>query len=208
MIVSIFIEGGGDKNRVLADGLRWAFGNFLKNTGLAGAMPKVIPCGARYQVYRKYCHAIENNIPAMMLIDSESPVDLKYSTGDIHDWKPWEHILNRKSSDGIQYDKWIIVGSDTDCHLMVQMTESWFFADKENLVKLGFKDGYIKDYCDVEKICKDDLIGMLERLSKNSYSKGRDSYRILSSTDPQKVIESSKWAARFIKLLHEKIFEL
>lgn len=44
-----------------------------------------------------------------------------------------------------------------------------------------------------------------KKTQKGQYSKGRHSFEILERINPYKVIERSKWANRFIKLVSEKM---
>jgi hypothetical protein len=206
--LTIFIEGGGDKNRQLTNDMILAFTKFFEKSGLKGSMPKIKPCGSRQQTYKQFANAISLGKPAILLIDSESPVDDKYSVGDIHHWDPWGHIRSRTDATGVKCDNWVIIGDNTDCHFMVQMMESWFFADKQNLNMHGFKSANIKDYPDIEQINKPNLIRYLAFSNINSYSKGKNSFALLMTTDPYEVFKRSKWANRLILILREKMAAL
>jgi hypothetical protein len=140
----------------------------------------------------------------MLLIDSEGPAKDRFSMGDCHEWLPWEQIWYRTDHAGNRLDNWMKSGDPTDVHLMVQMMESWFLADPDCLIKLGFVGKNIKEYDDIEAIDKSNIIMYLCNTAKKSYSKGDDSSVLLEAIDPLKVIEKSKWANRFIVLLKEK----
>ncbi len=87
-------------------------------------MPRVVACGSRQNAYDDFCIAVKkagkNEIP-FLLVDSESKVSRK----NMHD--PWEHL---KNSDHWEQPK---PASGRQAHLMVQMMEAWFMADKKNL---------------------------------------------------------------------------
>jgi len=149
----------------------------------------------------------------MLLVDSETDVQDIFEDGDIHDWKPWEQLQSRKDQFGNRCDLWEKIGEDTDCHLMVQMMESWFLADVD-VVKAhyngGFKEGrFPGDNEDIEKISKKKIEAILKsstkETNKKEYDKGQDSFVILGQIDPEKVRIRSKWANRFLCLLSEKI---
>ena len=211
-MVRVYVEGGGDHNPNLVHDVRQGFQSFFVKSGIR-MKPRVIACGSRVRAYEDYCIAVERGWPAMLLVDSEAPVFEKFEQGDPRDWKPWEQLRSRKDQSGVQCDPWESVGADADCHLMVQMMESWFLADAD-AVKAYFKDGFKADKfpnCDenIEKITKAKTEAILKASTagtkKGCYIKGRDSFIILSRIDPKKVRARSKWAERFLQLLTEKI---
>ena len=131
----------------------------------------------------------------MLLVDAEEPVN---ETG------PWQHLNNR--------DGWSRPDGATDdqCHLMVQIMESWFLADQDAL-----KEFYGGDYQDdarpqnphIEQIAKQDVLDGLRDASRNTqkgrYNKGAHSFEILAKLDPEKVMDVSPYAKRFIEALFE-----
>ena len=211
-MVRIYVEGGGAHNPNLVHDVRQGFQLFFIKAGFR-VKPRVVACGGRNQAYDNYCTAIKAGLPAMLLVDSEAPVQEKFEQGDPSDWKPWEQLQSRKNQAGVQCDPWERVGVDTDCHLIVQMMESWFLADVD-AVKAYFKSGFKADKFpggdeNVENITKEKIEAILKAATANtkkeSYDKGRDSFIILGQIDPAKVRARSKWADRFLCLLKEKI---
>jgi len=162
---------------------------FLRKAGLEGCMPRVYACGSRLDAYKNFIIALRQGQNAFLLVDSEGPIPEQCSS-------PWEYLSNRVG------DAWEcpLGANDEHCHLMVQMMESWFFADKETLenvlnklpAKLGTKIGQI------ESLSKDEISRCLGSLG---YDKGRHSFKILERTDPQKVMQASPWAKRFVDTL-------
>ena len=140
----------------------------------------------------------------MFLLDSEEAVaPFEADEKDAQEnWEPWMHL---KSRDG--WDKPAEADS-RDCHLMVQVMETWFIADIDGL-KRFYKDRF-SEKClplnnDIENIPKDTVIKCLKAATKDRYKKGEHSYELLSQIDPNIVAERSPWAKRFIKLLVAKM---
>ena len=215
MTLKLFVEGGGDRNNSLASDLRRGFKLFLQKAGFIGRLPRVIACGSRQSAYNDYCLAVNKAEPAMLLIDSEAPVEEQFERGDFSEWKPWAQLQSRKDADGNQCDNWDRVGADRDCHLMVQMMETWFLADSEAMKVYygrGFnEDGFTVRSNNIENIPKEKVYDIIENSTretkKKGYSKGSDSFKILALIEPAKVKERSKWAKRFLDTLDKKLKE-
>ena len=201
--ITIYVEGGGD-TAALKGQCRRAFSSFLEKAGFAGKMPKIVARGSRNAAYESYCIAIKQGNEALLLIDSEAPV--QNISGDPSQWNPWEHLKTRDAwqrPDG---------ASNIDCHLMVQVMETWFFADSTALERYfgnGFNIKSIPNRTDIEEIPKADVESALDASTKmtkkRGYAKGRDSFDILASIDPAKVAQKSLWANRFIASLSNRI---
>ena len=95
---------------------------------------------------------------------------------------------------------------------MVQVMETWFFADVAVLERYfgnGFNTKSLPNRPNIEEISKSEVENALDASTKmtkkKGYSKGRDSFDILASIDPAKVIQKSPWANRFISVLSERI---
>lgn len=197
-MVKIYIEGGGDQNRLKSE-CRRAFSKFFEKTGLKGCMPKVVACGSRQNAYDDFCIAVKkagkNEIP-FLLVDSEGKVS---KTNKHH---PWEHLKIRDNWEQPERT------SDKQAHLMVQMMEAWFMADKRNLYNFygkGFNENALPKQVDIEIIPKDALISGLEKASekttKGKYGKGAHSFKILERIDAELVINDSAWTKRLIEEL-------
>jgi hypothetical protein len=195
--VKLFVEGGGD-SKTLRTECREGFAAFLRKAG-CGAMPRIVASGSRGSAYGDFCTAVSNGQPALLLIDSEAPVDEQHSRS----WKPWAHLAQR------QGDEWPKPkgAEDKDCHLMVQCMESWLLADRQTLETFfgqGFKANALPAQSrPIEGIDKATLYSALKTASadcktKASYGKGEHSFKLLVLTDPQKVTAASPWAARFV----------
>lgn len=204
--MKLFVEGGGDA-RLLKDNCRRGFRLFLEKAGLDGYMPSIVACGSRGNAYEDFCVETQQGKPAMLLIDSEAPVNARLCcTGELAEWKPWLHLKQR------QGDKWNRP-SDTDdsqCHLMVQCMESWFLADRHTLEEFfgqGFDGGSLPaESRAIESVPKEEVYEGLHDATKScktkaSYGKGDHSFKLLALIDPNKVTQASPWAQRFVILL-------
>ena len=214
--VKLFVEGGGN-SKYLHTECRRAFSSFLQKAGLCGYMPRIVACGSRNDAYDSYCTAVNNGEEAVLLVDSEAVVIVpsgitEYT--DIKMWKPWHHLKNRLGQTGQLADNWDkpVKASDEDCHLMVELMESWFLADTDALKQYygqGFNENSLPRQQSIESISKADVFRSLERATRNTkkgtYSKGNHSFDILEQIDPNKVTNQSKWAKRFVTLMSEKM---
>ena len=99
--------------------------------------------------------------------------------------------------------------SEDQIHFMVQSMEAWFHADKATLQDYygqGFRVAALSQRLEVENIPKADLFRGLQNATKDSqkgeYSKGEDSFKILSRIDPARVRAASPvHAERFFQVL-------
>lgn len=209
-MVKLYVEGGGD-SKVLQSECRRGFREFLEKAGLSGKMPSISACGGRRSAYEDYCTAIKNGEAAVLLVDSEVPVIEAHQGGaDNKDWLPWAHLKSRPG-DGWENPKG---GADTDCHLMVEVMESWFMADRE-VLKDFFNQGFRENQLPaktrpIESLTKSAVYDALQRATadcktKAPYGKGDHSFKLLAKLDPQKVIAASPWAKRFVDQLKQKM---
>ena len=157
-------------------------------------MPPIVACGDRNNTYDSFKagHAT-GGINAVLLVDAEGPVSAKTA---------WGHLRKR---DGWSRPRGT---SDEQCHLMVQVMESWFLADVkalEGYFGWGFRRGALPKIADIEMVRKQDVEEGLERGAKGTvkggYRKGRDSFEVLGRLDPGKVREASEHAERFLRVL-------
>jgi hypothetical protein len=133
--VKVFVEGGGDCEE-LRNQCRQAFTTFLSKAGLAGHMPRIVPCGSRNSAFEQYLTAKLYDQTALLLVDSEGPVlldksDPNFDINDIRSYRPWFHMQNRKNVAGEKVDNWNkpINAKEEDLHFMVQQMETWLLTD-------------------------------------------------------------------------------
>lgn len=87
---------------------------------------------------------------------------------------------------------------ENQCHLMVQLMESWFFADKDKLAEFygqNFNRNALARNTNVEKIEKSNvergLANATSHTQKGEYHKTRHGAKLLELIDPQKVCQSA-----------------
>ena len=190
--VKLYVEGGGNA-KSLKVACRRGFRTFIEKAGLTGNMPAVVACGSRGDAYNDFKIAQPAGQPAMLLVDAEGPVAAQ---------DPWQHL---KASDN--WDRPAGV-TDDQCHLMVQVMESWFLADVPALQEFygqAFRAQQLPANPEIEKVPKQDVLDGMARASsittRGSYQKARDGFSILQAIDPNKVRQASAYADRFIKAL-------
>jgi hypothetical protein len=203
----VYVEGGGSTN-TLKTACRRGFSAFLEKAGLKGYMPRIVACGGRQNAYEDFCTAIKNDEGAMLLVDSESPVN-QQDDKDPEKWNPWVHLKNRK---GDQWEK-PPNASVTDCHLMVQCMETWFLADRAALAAFYGKSFHEESLPPkenpIESIEKKQVYRSLKKATRScektgEYDKGGHSFAILAMIDPNKIVDASPWAKRFVTALKKR----
>ena len=132
----------------------------------------------------------------MLLVDAEEEVTVSSSS--------WDHLRSR--------DNWRrpAGASNAQCHLMVQVMESWFLADRPALQDFygqHFRPQVLPGNPNIEQISKQDVLNRLSQASrptrKGAYDKGAHSFEILASLDPAKVTAASPHAERFVQALRD-----
>lgn len=199
MSLRLFVEGGGG-SRCLRTACRRGFREFLEKAGLEGRMPRIVACGGRDETFDDFrtAHNQDSAEPPLMLVDAEGPVE--------HE-DPWRHLRQR---DGWDQPEGVDAGQ---CHLMVQMMESWFLADRTALAGYfgaDFRAGALPGSEEaVEGIPKADVENGLKHATrdtdKGEYSKGRHSFELLGRLDPARVMAASGWADRLVKTLRGSV---
>lgn len=200
--VKIYVEGGGDGNR-LKRACRQGFGEFFRKAGLDGRMPRIVACGSRDNAFESFLTAMrraDTKQFIMLLVDSEEEVA---TSGG-----PWAHVSKR--------DGWTrpARAAEDSLHLLVQCMEAWLVADRDCLKVYygrGFNSRRLPRRREVESIAKADLHAALDRATrdcaKGKYSrrKGPHSFRILANVDPGKVAAVSRYAKRLLETLRRKL---
>ena len=191
MRTKVYVEGGGRK--ALDRECRRAFRRFFDNAGIASSNITVEARGPRGDAYTAFRSDSDRSFRKILLVDAEGPVSSKTA---------WGHL---QQSDGWSRPRGAV---DEQCHLMVQVMESWFLADVEALESYygqGFRRQALPANPDVEKVSKQDVCRGLDRATqatgKGRYRKGKDSFGILASLDPAKVRNGSCHAERFVQAL-------
>jgi len=193
----LYVEGGGD-SKSLKTSCRAGFRKFLEKAGLNGRMPGVVACGGRQNTYERFATALSeaDGLP-ILLVDAEGPV-----AADADNANPWGHLLER--------DDWERPDDarDEHCHLMAQVMESWFLADRSALVSFygqHFLENRLPKNPRVEDVAKADVLKGLAsatgKTQKGAYSKAAHSFDILATLDPDKVEAAAPYARRLLDTL-------
>jgi hypothetical protein len=207
-MVKLFVEGGGDR-KPLESECRAGFRVFITRTGMK-KRPRIVACGSRRNAYDSFCQAIQNGEEAFLLIDSEDAVNAQYQQGQPDTWRPWAHLKNR------QGDGWDMPAGahEIQCHLMVQVMESWFLSDRGALRTFfgqGFRDNALPAANNaIEGMAKQQVYDALAQATSNcktkaAYGKGEHSFKLLKEIDPAKVTQALLWAKRFVDELRKKM---
>lgn len=158
-------------------------------------MPKVVACGGRDEAYKDFRSSHDSGTAiALLLVDAEDPVTAKSA---------WQHLSLRDTSWERPPDS-----IDDQFHLMVQVMESWFLADRVALADYygaGFRSTAIPQWQNIERVPKSNVYDKLHKATrgtgKGRYNKGRHSFEILRRLNPEKVVDASPYAKRFIDSL-------
>ena len=188
--IALYTEGGGRK--ALSRECRRGFGNFIERAGVKGRV-HIVACGSREDAYQRFKKTHDAGGAAMLLVDAEGPVTAQ---------DPWQHL---RASNG-----WARPASSTvnQCHLMVQIMESWFLADPDSLESFyghGFHKQALPRNPNVEQVPKQDVLSGLAQATrgtkKGGYSKSSHSFGILANLDSRRVRNASPHADRFLRAL-------
>jgi hypothetical protein len=195
--VRIYVEGGSQGST--KNGCRQAFRTFFEKV-IPRRSFTVIASGDRGAAFKDFRLAVRQNLGDynILLVDSEAPVAVG----------PWQHLADR------QGDEWRRPTGVTDdqAHLMVQVMEAWFLADRKALADYygqGFIAGSLPRRPNVELIPKRDVFDALHHASKNTKTKGvyhktRHGFDLLELIDPNLVRAASVHAERLLTVLQRE----
>jgi hypothetical protein len=145
--VRIYIEGGFEGSTL--NNCRRAFRIFFEKVVPRGSF-HVIACGDRVAAFSGFRSALEQHRGdfVLLLVDSEGAVSVGATS--------WQYLESREG------DKWKRPkgASDEQAHLMVQVMESWFLADRQALSDYygeGFLHNSLPRQPNIEKIPKEDV---------------------------------------------------
>ena len=200
--IRIYVEGGGDGKNTktpVRKGFSGFFTDLISEARKKRIKWRIIACGPRNTAYTDFITAMQSHSDAfnVLLVDSKSPVKMS----------PWEHLKDQ--------DRWELQESHNEqCHLMVQMMESWLIADIEALKKFygqDFNENKIPDNHNVEDISKAaievSLKAATRKTQKGRYHKIYHGPKILELVDTQKVRKAAYHCERLFTTLSEKMDE-
>jgi hypothetical protein len=193
--VILYIEGDTkQKGKSNAITLRQGFREFFKNLAEEIKVPIDLKLGGAREITIKIFLSEIGDYPKsfqVLLVDAE---------GEIGEKDTPKTFLQKISP---KFDFKAV--KDEQCHLMVQMMEAWFLADKENLAEFygqGFNPKALPKNPNVEQIAKADVINGLKnaiRGTNKEYEKGEHAGEILRVIDSKKICAAAPHC--------EKLFE-
>jgi Domain of unknown function (DUF4276) len=194
--VRIYVEGGFQGST--KSDCRSAFRSFL-GKAIPPKSFRVIASGSRNDAFEDFRSALKSHPQdyIILLVDSEEAV----ATG------PWQHLRERTG------DNWHrpANASEDQAHLMVQVMESWFFADKDALTNYygeEFLTNTLPRQPKIELIAKKDVFNALQHASKKTqkgeYHKTRHGFDLLALIDPTRVRGASNHADRLLMVLERE----
>jgi hypothetical protein len=198
--VHVFCEG--DRR------LRRAFDRFVSGLRFRaesrGIRLRMVPCKDRHRALDSFVRSVQgpSHIRGILLVDAEGAV-----AGSC--WgKPWTHLGSLQAARLHRPDK----ARDDDAHLMVQIMESWFLADREALLDYygsRFRPSSLPAEREIEKIPKSRVLNGLKRSTastrKGEYHKAVHAPEILARIDPARVRAASPWCDRLFKTIESAI---
>ncbi len=197
MSVRIYVEGGFQGSTKAA--CRQAFRAFFQKV-IPGRSFAVIASGDRSAAFKDFCLAVKQNRDdyIVLLVDSEEAVAVE----------PWQHLATR------QGDNWQrpTGTSDDQAHLMVQVMEAWFLADRRALAEYygqGFLAASLPGQANIELISKADVFRSLQHASRNTKTKGeyhktKHGFDLLEMIDPTLVRAASVHVERLLTVLQRE----
>jgi len=205
MEIKLYVEGGGKGSHKLATiKLQQGFDAFfreLKNAAREKKISfKIIPSNNTQNTYEDFLISVRNSPQSfnLLLVDSDEAVAENETARD---------FLQKK------YRKWQLKTiKDEQCHLMVQIMESWFLADVDALKSFygkEFKESAIPKHKNVETIAKDtvekSLAAATAKTQKAEYHKIEHGAKILEIINPQKVRAATPHCERLFETIAKEI---
>ncbi len=191
MEIKLYVEGGskGSHKRATIK-LQQGFDSFFKEIKeLARSKKisfKIIPAGNTQSTYDDFIFSVENSPQSfnLLLVDSDDALSENESA---------RAFLQKK------YKKWKLkTVKDEQCHLMVQIMESWFIADVDALKQFygqGFNAGKFPKNRNVEAVEKEQIKKSLKaaiaKTNKKEYHKIEHGSKLLEIINPNKVREAA-----------------
>jgi hypothetical protein len=166
---------------------------------LNGGLSDAIASGSRTDAFRDFCSGLRQHPGeySVLLVDSETAVTAT----------PWLHLNTREG------DNWRRPsGAGVDqAHLMVQVMESWFLADRQTLFAYygqRFLRNSLPRQQNIEKIDKEKVLETLRHASRHTpkgiYHKTRHGFELLELIDPSLVRAASRHANNLFAVLERE----
>lgn len=191
--VRIYFEGGGTASAraMLRKGLKEFLRDQEEKAREKGISIDVIVCGSRDSTIRDFDRGRTDHPRALNIVLVDSDQELSCSR--------LEFLRNAG------FTQQLIKVANDDCHLMVQVMESWFIADRDALKRFygeGFKINTVPRSSNIEVVEKDRVLRILSEATRNSrkgsYHKIQHGAKLLELVDSGKVRSVSKHCDEFL----------
>lgn len=208
MNVKIYIEGGGDNNKLLQIQCRTGFRQLIEKAGFIGRMPATVACGGRESAFNDFKTAVVNSKEdeyVILLVDSEEPISSSDVMPDSN--YAWDHLLTR--------DKWERphgVSAD-QAQLMVTCMETWIMADRKAMSDIFGAQLQMSALLPENNLeirprheVQDKLAHATRDCGKDrTYTKGKRSFMIIGKLNPETLKAHLPYFRRFIETLEQHL---
>jgi hypothetical protein len=205
--IRIYIEGdtkhkGKNTDITLRQGFNSFFRELVDKAKSRNIALRPITYGSKFETFKKFLDGKREyqNTFVLFLLDSDAPID--------EDETPKSFLQKQNPTWHLQETE------ENQCHLMVQVMESWFFADKDNLAEFygqNFNRNALAKNANVEKIKKSDVENNLANATKNTqkgeYHKTKHGAKLLEIINPQKIRQASLHCDRLFETISKIISE-
>ncbi len=203
--IRIYIEGGKqskNSNISLREGFSAFFGELKEKAREKRIKFDVVLCGNSAETYKDFLIGVKyhQNSFVAFLIDSDNEVSEKDT--------PKSFLQKQEKSRNWNFEN----VENEQCHLMVQIMESWFLADVETLKSFygqNFKHSVIPRQPNVEKIVKLDVESSLDKAtnktSKGKYHKIKHGADLLSKIETAKIRVKAEHCNRLFETINKNL---
>ena len=200
MSVIIYVEGGGD-GKLSQIQCRQGFRKLVEKAGFTKKMPGIVACGGRDMAFENFKTALESREPTnypILLVDSEDAI--------AENTTPWNHLRAR--------DNWLRPqhASDDQAQLMVTCMETWIMADRAALREVfgaPLQDSALLSEVNLEQYGRHQVQQPLEHATRNcdrkAYKKGKRSFQVLETINPNILKQRLPHFKRFIETLENHL---
>ena len=203
--IRIYIEGdtkqkGKNSDIALREGFHNFFRELIEKAREQNIKFRITLCSSKFITFKVFLNGVKvyQDSFVAFLIDADDTVDEKETA---------KSFLQKQNADWY----WQTINEE-QCFLMVQMMESWFFADIDTLEKYygqNFNRKALRQSNNVEKIAKSDVKNGLANATKNTqkgeYHKTKHGAKLLELINPQKVREVAPHCKRLFETIAKKI---
>lgn len=203
--IRIYIEGdtsqkGKNTDITLRQGFNYFFRELIDEAKNKSITLRPITYGSKFETFKKFLDGKREyqNSFVLFLLDSDAPLEENET--------PKSFLQKQNLTWHLQE------AEENQCHLMVQVMESWFFADKDKLAEFygqNFNRNALSNNTHVEKIPKANIESGLANATKNTqkgeYHKTRHGAKLLELINPNKVRESAPHCERLFVTIREVI---